>query len=37
MECPDCYGYFRNATCYHNHLKSIYHLMGVCPHCHKWM
>ena len=37
IECPDCHGYFKNATCYQNHSTSLCHLMGVCPQCHKWM
>jgi hypothetical protein len=44
-ECPDCHGFFKNATCYHNHLKpystqtstSMCHLMDRCQQCQKWM
>jgi hypothetical protein len=41
MECTQCHGYFKNMTCYQNHLKSgttsMCQRMGRCNTCQKWM
>jgi hypothetical protein len=41
IECAQCHGFFKNMTCYQNHLKpystqtSMCHLMGRCDQCQK--